>query len=125
MEPGDKCRQGEKYRFKADHTVAISQCVNSQMQMQMQMQTQTQTQTWSIESADALETHIKVGDKSYIRAGSSSGHDTRDCTAASGSEWGSRFLLQTLADRSTNNGADSGQNPVVFLDELLQLQALI
>jgi hypothetical protein len=58
MGPGDKCRQGEKYRFKADHTAVISQCVNSQMH--------TQTETWSIESVDPLETHIKVGDKSYI-----------------------------------------------------------
>lgn len=56
--PGDKCKQGEKYRFKADHTLVISQCVNSQMQ--------TRTQTWSIESVDALETHIKVGGKSYL-----------------------------------------------------------
>lgn len=31
MGPGDRCQQGEKYRFKADHTVVISQCVNSKM----------------------------------------------------------------------------------------------
>jgi hypothetical protein len=58
MGPGDTCKQGEKYRFKADHTVVISQCINSQMH--------TETETWSIESADPLETHINVGGTSYI-----------------------------------------------------------
>lgn len=58
MGPGDKCKQGEKYRFKADHTVVITQCVNSQIH--------ADTQSWSIESVDALETHIKVGDTSYV-----------------------------------------------------------
>ena len=58
MGPGEKCEQGEKYRFKADHTLVISRCVDSRMQ--------TETQDWSIESVDALETHIKVGNSSYI-----------------------------------------------------------
>jgi hypothetical protein len=58
MGPGDKCKQGERYRFKADHTVVISQCIDSQMH--------TETQTWSVESVDPLETHVKVGDTSYI-----------------------------------------------------------
>jgi hypothetical protein len=58
MGPGDNCRQGEKYRFKADHTVVISQCINSQMH--------TETETWSIESVDSLETHISVGGTPYI-----------------------------------------------------------
>ena len=58
MGPGENCKQGEKYRFKADHTVAISRCVDKQMH--------TETQNWSIESADALETHIRVGGSSFI-----------------------------------------------------------
>jgi hypothetical protein len=58
MGPGNHCKSGESYRFKADGSVVISSCVNSQ--------TQTQTQPWAIESADALETHVKVGTTSYI-----------------------------------------------------------
>lgn len=58
MGPGDKCKQGERYRFKADHTVVISQCIDAQMH--------TETQTWSIDSVDPLETHIKVGSTPYI-----------------------------------------------------------
>jgi hypothetical protein len=58
MGPGNKCKQGESYRFKADHTVVISQCVSGLMH--------TDTQRWSIESVDPLETHVKVGGTSYI-----------------------------------------------------------
>jgi hypothetical protein len=56
--PGDKCKQGERYRFKADHTVVISKCVDSKLQ--------SSTQNWSIQSVDALETHIDVAGTSYI-----------------------------------------------------------
>jgi len=56
--PGEKCEQGEKYRFKADHTLVITQCIDSRMHIE--------TQDWSIESVDVLETHIKVGNNSYI-----------------------------------------------------------
>jgi hypothetical protein len=58
MGPGNKCKQGESYRFKADHSLVISQCVSGVMH--------TDTQKWSIESVDALETHVKVGNTSYI-----------------------------------------------------------
>src|SRR5580704_12101002 len=44
MGPGNKCKQGESYRFKTDHTVVISQCVADQMH--------TDTQKWSIERVD-------------------------------------------------------------------------
>ena len=52
------CKSGESYRFKVDHTVVISTCVSGKVQ--------TQTQKWSIQSATASETHVLVGDKSYI-----------------------------------------------------------
>jgi hypothetical protein len=58
MGPGNKCKKGESYRFKADGTVVISQCISGQMQ--------TDAEKWSIESVDALETHVKVGATSYI-----------------------------------------------------------
>jgi hypothetical protein len=58
MGPGNRCKAGESYRFKADGSVAISSCVGGQ--------TRTQTQPWAIESADALETHVKIGATSYI-----------------------------------------------------------
>jgi hypothetical protein len=58
MGPANKCKQGESYRFKADHSVVISQCVSGVMH--------TDTQKWSIESVDPLETHAKVGATSYI-----------------------------------------------------------
>jgi hypothetical protein len=58
MGPGNHCKSGESYRFKADGSVIISSCINGQ--------TQTQTQPWAIESADALETHVRVGTTSYL-----------------------------------------------------------
>lgn len=58
MGPENRCKTGESYRFKADGSVTISSCVDGQ--------TRTQTQPWAIESADALETHVKVGADSYI-----------------------------------------------------------
>jgi hypothetical protein len=58
MGPGNKCKQGESYRFKADHTVVITQCISGSMH--------SDTQKWSIESIDPLETHVKVGATSYI-----------------------------------------------------------
>jgi hypothetical protein len=58
MGAGDRCISGESYRFKVDHTVVISTCVSGKVQ--------TETQQWSIQSATASETHVLVGDKSYI-----------------------------------------------------------
>lgn len=58
MGPGNRCKAGESYRFKADGSVVISSCVDGQ--------THTETQPWAIESADDLETHVKVGTTSYI-----------------------------------------------------------
>lgn len=58
MGPGDKCKSGESYRFKIDHSVVISNCVSGTVQ--------TETQHWDIESATAAETHVKIGSKSYI-----------------------------------------------------------
>jgi hypothetical protein len=55
--PGDKCKEGEKYRFKSDHTVVFSQCIDSHML--------TETHPWSIQSVGALDTYIKVGDTTY------------------------------------------------------------
>ena len=56
--PGDRCSAGESYRFKVDHTVAISICVSGKVQ--------TKTQQWSIQGVTASETHVLVGDKKYI-----------------------------------------------------------
>jgi hypothetical protein len=53
----NQCKQGESYRFKADHTVIISRCINGQVN--------DETQQWSIES-DQLETRLKLGDVRYI-----------------------------------------------------------
>jgi hypothetical protein len=57
MGAGNKCKQGESYRFKTDHTVIVSRCLNGEIH--------DQTETWSIES-DRLETRITVGDAHYI-----------------------------------------------------------
>jgi hypothetical protein len=58
MGPADRCKSGESYRFKVDHTVVISTCVSGKVQ--------TETEQWSIQSSTASETHILVGDKSYL-----------------------------------------------------------
>ena len=58
MGPGNRCKAGESYRFKADGSVIISNCVDGQ--------THNETLPWAIESADALETHVKVGNTSYV-----------------------------------------------------------
>src|SRR5258708_35391973 len=55
--PGDKCKEGESYRFKTDRTVTISRCINGEIQ--------DETQTWSIER-DQLETRLTVGSVHYI-----------------------------------------------------------
>jgi len=58
MGQGNRCLTGESYRFKTDHSVVITRCVAGQVERK--------TQAWGIESADALETHVKVGTTSYI-----------------------------------------------------------
>ncbi len=55
--PGDKCKEGESYRFKTDHTVTISRCINGEIH--------DETETWLIES-DQLETRLTVGSAHYI-----------------------------------------------------------
>jgi hypothetical protein len=57
MGAGNKCKQGESYRFKADHTVTISRCVNGEIH--------DEAETWSIES-DQLETRLAIGTDHYI-----------------------------------------------------------
>jgi hypothetical protein len=57
MSAGKKCKKGESYRFKVDHTVNISRCVDGQLQ--------DETMQWSIES-DAVETRLKLGSTFYI-----------------------------------------------------------
>jgi len=57
MSAGKKCKQGESYRFKADHSVTISRCADGQAQ--------EETMQWSIDS-DPLETRLKLGSRSYI-----------------------------------------------------------
>jgi hypothetical protein len=56
--PGNKCTQGETYRFSIKHDVTITTCVNGEIH--------TETKQWSIDTADPLDTHITVGDISYI-----------------------------------------------------------
>ena len=56
--PGNHCKQGEIYRFRADHHVTISRCINGQVQDQIL--------DWTISSQDALDTWIKIGDDSYL-----------------------------------------------------------
>jgi hypothetical protein len=58
MGVGNHCKQGESYRFKANHQVTISRCVNGQVQ--------NQTVDWTISSEDALDTWIRIGDDSYL-----------------------------------------------------------
>lgn len=57
MSAGKKCRRGESYRFKADHTVTISRCFAGEVQ--------EETMQWSIEG-DALETRAKLGPTWYL-----------------------------------------------------------
>src|SRR5260370_28089423 len=52
-----KCKQGESYRFKADHSVTISSCVDGKVQ--------EETLQWPVAS-DRLETRLKIGSTSYI-----------------------------------------------------------
>jgi hypothetical protein len=55
--PGDKCKSGESYRFKVDHTVTVSRCIKGEIH--------DETQTWSIET-DQLETRLTLGSTHYI-----------------------------------------------------------
>lgn len=57
MSSGQKCKQGESYRFKTDHTVTISRCIDGE--------TRDETEHWSIES-DQLETRLTIGSAHYI-----------------------------------------------------------
>lgn len=57
MGAGNRCRQGESYRFKADHSVIISRCVNGEVH--------DETQQWSIETEE-LDTRLKIGGVDYV-----------------------------------------------------------
>jgi len=57
MGAANKCKQGESYRFKTDHTVTVSQCLNGEIHDEIE--------PWSIES-DQLETRLTIGARHYI-----------------------------------------------------------
>jgi hypothetical protein len=56
--PGNQCKQGESYRFKTDHHVTISTCVNGRVHNEIK--------PWSIDVQDPLDPRLKIGDLSYI-----------------------------------------------------------
>lgn len=56
--PGNRCRQGETYRFDVHNHVIITTCVNGEIR--------TETKDWAIYTTDPLDTYIKIGDVSYI-----------------------------------------------------------
>jgi hypothetical protein len=58
MSSEHKCRKGESYRFRTDHQVIITTCLDGHIQ--------TQNEHWSIEEGDDPETHIRIGDAAYV-----------------------------------------------------------
>lgn len=57
MGAGKRCKQGESYRFRADHTVTISNCVDGVVH--------DETEQWSIEGNE-LDTRLTVGVHHYF-----------------------------------------------------------
>jgi hypothetical protein len=55
---GDRCQQGESYRFTAQHRVTISTCPDGHVHKE--------TKNWSIDTHDALDTIITIGDTSFV-----------------------------------------------------------
>jgi hypothetical protein len=56
--PGNRCKQGETYRFYVKHHLTITTCVNGEIH--------TETKEWVIDTTDPLDTRLKIGDVSYI-----------------------------------------------------------
>jgi hypothetical protein len=56
--PGNQCKQGESYRFKIDHHVTISTCINGKVH--------NDVKRWTINTGDGMDTYLKIGDISYV-----------------------------------------------------------
>lgn len=58
MGAGNKCKQGESYRFAVDQRVTIETCVDGEVH--------TQIKRWSIDASDPLDVLLAIGDTSYV-----------------------------------------------------------
>jgi hypothetical protein len=58
MGPGNRCKQGESYRFTRDHQVMISTCIEGHVK--------TETKPWSLDTQDPMEAKIQIGETSYV-----------------------------------------------------------